>query len=687
MKIMELKFVSFFLLLLAVTVNCAPTSDEEEANDEWQKMLWQKQGNTDINWCPGEADCELECKLFGFRKRGDCSICECIRWSDQVPDTSDCDEGLIGTKDSGYRGCQTLTRSGRTCQAWNSQVPQKHSRTAANYPDANLTENYCRNPDGEGDTIWCYTEDVEKRWEYCDPMDNPELYEGDIVLKPSTKHWLQMKTEEGLEELANEPIDENVALGAAGNVPLWTNRKTRTGRYVVPYTVAYSLSSNRNAMYAIQQAAADFKAYTCIDLVPRTGSQSPYIEYFLGGGCYSPVGQVNQRQQVSLGNGCHYKGTAIHETLHSLGFWHEQSRSDRDNHVIINWGNIQRGTSYNFNKMSAGELRNLNSNYDTQSVMHYGSYAFSSNGQPTITDRARRPISTQRNGFSKIDLEEMNRLYPCSGTGTGVTTPTTGGACKDDNAQCASWAAQYCTDPTYQEWMSTNCKLSCRKCTVTPKPTTTPTGCSDSNQNCASWAENGECKKNPDYMLVNCCKSCDAGTKVTTTTTTTTKATTTSSCTDSNNNCASWAENGECKKNPDYMLVNCCKSCKGGTSNCADKDTQCPTWKDQYCEDPSYVDWMAENCAKTCGKCGGVTVVKDPCTPNPCENGGTCRSSGKTFTCTCATGYRGETCAIRVCKDGDTNCPSWAQLGYCTHPSYKSWMQKNCKKSCKVQIC
>ena len=52
-----------------------------------------------------------------------------------------------------------------------------------------------------------------------------------------------MKTEEGLQELANEPIDENVALGAAGNVPLWTNRKVN-GRYQVPYTVAYSLSSN-----------------------------------------------------------------------------------------------------------------------------------------------------------------------------------------------------------------------------------------------------------------------------------------------------------------------------------------------------------------------------------------------------------------------------------------------------------
>jgi len=30
--------------------------------------------------------------------------------------------------------------------------------------------NKCRNPDG-GDTIWCYTMDKKKRWEYCDPIN------------------------------------------------------------------------------------------------------------------------------------------------------------------------------------------------------------------------------------------------------------------------------------------------------------------------------------------------------------------------------------------------------------------------------------------------------------------------------------------------------------------------------------
>jgi len=32
--------------------------------------------------------------------------------------------------------------------------------------------------------------------------------------------------------------------------------------------------------------------------------------------------------------------------------------------------------------------------------------------------------------------------------------------------------------------------------------------CEDKNQQCSSWAERGECSKNPAYMLPNCAKSC-----------------------------------------------------------------------------------------------------------------------------------------------------------------------------------
>ncbi|XP_035700289.1 degenerin deg-1-like [Branchiostoma floridae] len=65
-----------------------------------------------------------------------------------------------------YRGKQNVTRSGRPCQKWNSHDPQHHCTTPSLYPDADLSENYCRNiPDHPSKAPWCFT--GEQDWEYC----------------------------------------------------------------------------------------------------------------------------------------------------------------------------------------------------------------------------------------------------------------------------------------------------------------------------------------------------------------------------------------------------------------------------------------------------------------------------------------------------------------------------------------
>lgn len=41
-------------------------------------------------------------------------------------------------------------------------------------------------------------------------------------------------------------------------------------------------------------------------------------------------------------------------------------------------------------------------------------------------------------------------------------------------------------------------------------------------------------------------------------------------------------------------------------------------------------------------------AIVDPCSPNPCQNGGTCANSGGNAVCTCADGYSGTTCATKA---------------------------------------
>ncbi|XP_035677241.1 zinc metalloproteinase nas-4-like [Branchiostoma floridae] len=188
---------------------------------------------------------------------------------------------------------------------------------------------------------------------------------------------------------------------------LWTTR-------VIPYTFKFGDFST-SEQNTIRQAMYEYHARTCIRFVQRTTERN-YIYIHKGEGCSSSVGQRGGRQDLSLGNRCVQKGVAIHELMHAVGFWHEQSRFDRDDWVIIKWQNIREGEEDNFYRYSEIDVSGLGVSYDYYSVMHYSATTYSSDGSPTMVARVSGAPSQfgQLSGFSNKDVVKLNRLYSCS---------------------------------------------------------------------------------------------------------------------------------------------------------------------------------------------------------------------------------------------------------------------------------
>ncbi|KAF7647811.1 hypothetical protein LDENG_00166090 [Lucifuga dentata] len=134
--------------------------------------------------------------------------------------------------------------------------------------------------------------------------------------------------------------------------------------------------------------------------------------FYCANSCYSYVGRQGGGQTVSLSRqGCLYHSTVQHELLHALGFNHEQTRSDRDNHIRVHWNNIIDGMEYNFYKI---DTLNQGTPYDYNSVMQYERYAFSKNNRPTMEPIPNSNVSFgQATQMSRNDIDRLNRLYKC----------------------------------------------------------------------------------------------------------------------------------------------------------------------------------------------------------------------------------------------------------------------------------
>ncbi|NXX75205.1 PLMN protein, partial [Urocolius indicus] len=149
---------------------------------------WNTQFPHRHGWIPDRYPCkgleENYCRNPDGEKRPWCyTINSSIRWEYcAIPHCDGIEQEIAGMtnvpvqvslleecyrgKGQSYRGTMSTTVSGKKCQAWNSMFPHRHEKTPDRFPDADLRENYCRNPDGDN-SPWCFTTDPSTTWEYC----------------------------------------------------------------------------------------------------------------------------------------------------------------------------------------------------------------------------------------------------------------------------------------------------------------------------------------------------------------------------------------------------------------------------------------------------------------------------------------------------------------------------------------
>ncbi|MDQ6707959.1 MAG: M12 family metallopeptidase, partial [Acidobacteriota bacterium] len=215
-------------------------------------------------------------------------------------------------------------------------------------------------------------------------VDGLAIIEGDIILGPSTRK-----------------SDNRVDAAFTSLAPrLWTNN-------TVPYTIDADIPNQARITGAVKY----YNENTPLKFRERT-NEANYVRFLRttigNGACSSVIGMNGGEQLIRTDDLCGMS-TLIHEMGHTIGFFHEQERKDRNRYVTVLPENIDKTKLGNF---TIGGLTEQDiAGYEYASLMHYSPFEFSRTTDPVIqTVPAGIPFA-EVTVLSPGDLDTLGRMY------------------------------------------------------------------------------------------------------------------------------------------------------------------------------------------------------------------------------------------------------------------------------------
>lgn len=207
------------------------------------------------------------------------------------------------------------------------------------------------------------------------------------------------------------PVDDGRARAAAG-FPVYVASPWPAGVIPVGFDASVT-AAHRERFLEACRIWSDAAGIRCVD---HTDERSWLLVSENAPGCYATVGAPLAQGGAGVFNfaeaWCWERPAVVHDLGHTLGLMHEHQRPDCDLYLEMHLENVRPEFLYAYERLASS--RNTGE-YDFDSIMHYPTGAYSSNGRAIILPRAAFVERARHMGEavvpSRLDVEGVLSIY------------------------------------------------------------------------------------------------------------------------------------------------------------------------------------------------------------------------------------------------------------------------------------